>query len=255
MNVFGNYAHYYNLLYRDKNYAGEARFIHDVIQRHAPASRTVLDLGCGTGIHDEHLARLGYRVHGVDMSAPMIEEAQRRTTRGRPDSVSAVTFSHGDIRHLRMDRPFDVVVSLFHVMSYQTSNDDIRQALTTAKAHLNPGGVFIFDFWYGPAVLTEEPEVRVKRMENEYVSVVRVAEPLTHFNDNVVDVVYQLIITDKSTGISEFLTETHAMRYYFKPELDLLLDGLKFECIEFSEWMTGREPGKDTWGVYCVVRL
>jgi hypothetical protein len=37
-------------------------------------------------------------------------------------------------------------VALFHVTSCQTSDDDLRAAMATARAHLRPGGVFLFDF-------------------------------------------------------------------------------------------------------------
>ena len=57
-----------------------------------------------------------------------------------------LTFSLGRIQGLDLHRTFDVVISLFHVMSYQVSNSDIMEAFATARRHLNPGGIFIFDF-------------------------------------------------------------------------------------------------------------
>ena len=36
----------------------------------------------------------------------------------------------------------------------------------TAAKHLKQNGVFIFDFWYGPGVLTDPPALRQKRLEN-----------------------------------------------------------------------------------------
>jgi hypothetical protein len=41
VSVFGeNYASYYDLFYADKDYAGEAAFVRDVIERHRPSART-----------------------------------------------------------------------------------------------------------------------------------------------------------------------------------------------------------------------
>ena len=72
-------------------------------------------------------------------------------------TAGGLTFTTGDIRDIRLNQRFDVVIALFHVISYQTTNDDVTAAFQTARQHLNPGGIFIFDVWYGPAVLTERP--------------------------------------------------------------------------------------------------
>ena len=72
MSVFDGYARYYDLLYRDKDYAAEARHVHDIIQRHSPGAHSILELGCGTGAHAIHLATMGYAIHGVDRSHEML---------------------------------------------------------------------------------------------------------------------------------------------------------------------------------------
>jgi SAM-dependent methyltransferase len=254
MSVFGNYARYYNLLYRDKDYAGEATFIQTLLQAHAPETQSILELGCGTGNHALLLAKAGYTVHGVDLSSQMLQQASDRVSQLPQELVSKLAFSQGDIRTIRLDRKFDAIVSLFHVISYQTTNQDLQATLATAKAHLKPGGVFIFDCWYGPAVLSDRPTIRIKRLEDEEIGITRIAEPLMHPNQNWVDVNYQVFIKDKNTGAVEELQETHRMRYLFKPEIELLFTDLQLEPIECREWMSNREPGFDTWGVYFVGR-
>lgn len=254
MSVFGNYARYYNLLYRDKDYAGEAEFMHQLLQTYAPSTQSILELGCGTGNHALLLAKSGYAVHGVDLSFQMLQQASDRVSQLPQELVSKLAFSQGDIRTIRLDRKFDAIVSLFHVISYQTTNQDLQATFATAKAHLKPGGVFIFDYWYGPAVLSDRPNIRIKRLEDEEIGITRIAEPLMHPNQNLVDVNYQVFIKDKNTGAVEELQETHRMRYLFKPEIELLFTDLQLEPIECREWMSNREPGFDTWGVYFVGR-
>ena len=254
MSVFAHYARYYDLLYRDKDYAAEAAYVHGLIQRHAPGAATILDLGCGTGVHAAQLAAQGYRVHGVDRSEEMLWRAEERLG-GLPTEVAArLSFSAGDIRSLRLAERFDAVVALFHVMSYQTANADLQAAFATAKAHLNPGGLFLFDCWYGPAVLTERPAVRVKRLEDEALRVCRIAEPMIHPNENTVDVNYQIMIIDAATGNGEEFQETHRMRYLFLPELYLFLAMTGFEPMTSQEWLSGRDPGWDTWGICLLAR-
>jgi SAM-dependent methyltransferase len=252
MTVFGNYSRYYNLLYQDKDYQGEAGFVHDLIQQHAPGAKSILDLGCGTGRHDILLAEKGYTMTGVDMSPEMIAVARKSGGQSSPGNNAPPVFHQGDIRSFRFDQKFDVVISLFHVMSYQTTNDDFVSALQTARAHLKPGGIFIFDFWYGPAVLTDRPAVRVKRLEDEKNKILRTAEPFMHPNQNTVDVGYTVWIKDKNTDKTSEIRETHRMRYWFMPEIEYLLSQTGFSKLHAAEWMSGNGPGFDTFGVYCI---
>jgi SAM-dependent methyltransferase len=222
-------------------------------------AKTVLDLGCGTGRHDLLLAGKGYSITGVDMSEEMLAVANSQLSsviqQGSLGShPSSLNFFQGDIRTVRLDRTFDVVISLFHVISYQTTNKDLADAFATAGAHLAPGGIFIFDCWYGPAVLTDRPAVRVKRLEDEQIMVTRVAEPVMHPNENVVDVNYNVFVRDKASKAVEELRETHRMRYLFLPELELLLRGTGMSIVSASEWMSDRQPGFDTWSVCFVAK-
>lgn len=217
--VFDHYAHYYDLLYRDKDYATETAYVASHIQIIKPNASTILELGCGTGAHAECFARLGFTVVGIDMSPKMLSQAETRKA-GLPAEIAArLTFIQGDVRTLRSQERYDAVVSLFHVMSYQTTNSDLEATFATAASHLSNGGVFLCDFWYGPAVLTQKPNTRVKRFENDAVKITRIAEPVTYINENLVDVNYSIFIEEKLTSKITQQHETHRMRYLFLPEL------------------------------------
>jgi SAM-dependent methyltransferase len=254
MTVFGNYAQYYDLLYRDKDYAGEAQFIHRLIQTHSPNAQSVLELGCGTGIHAILLAEKGYQLQGVDLSREMLAKADDRLTQLPPELSANIQFGYGDIREVRLNQTFDVVLSLFHVISYQTSNDDLLAALTTAKQHLKPGGILIFDIWYGPGVLSDRPAVRIKRMEDEAIQVTRVCEPVIYPNQNWVDVNYQVFIRDKASQAVEEVRETHRLRYLFQPELEILLNQLQMTTLASGEWLSDQPIGFNTWQTYFVAK-
>lgn len=254
MTVFADYARYYDLLYRDKDYQAEAEFIHQLVRRYAPAATSILELGCGTGNHASLLVEKGYSLCGIDQSAAMLATAQQRLAHLPPDQAQRLEFFEGDVRTIRVSRQFDVVISLFHVISYQTTNADLQAAFATAKTHLNPGGILIFDCWYGPAVLSDRPIVRVKRLEDDAIQVTRIAEPQMHPNQNLVDVNYQVFIKDKATGAVADLQETHHMRYLFQPEIERLFAEHRFKGLATGEWLTGNTPGFDTWGVYFVAQ-
>lgn len=242
MSNFAEYSAYYDLLYRDKDYAGEAAYIASLIRGAHPTARTVLDLGCGTGRHAGLLRNLGYDICGVDMSATMLEEARR--------TQPAITFHEGDARSFRLNRTFDAVVSLFHVASYQTTNQDFAAYLRTAKSLMAPGGVFIFDFWYGPAVLADPPAVRVKRLEGGQHKITRIAEPDHNRLRNTVDVSYQVLI--ESAASARQLQERHRMRYFFVPEIELFLENTGLTLRKITAWKEDRLPTAADWGA-CVV--
>lgn len=252
MTVFGNYAHYYDLLYRDKDYVGEAQFVHQLLQRHGAKPRSILELGCGTGAHAQLLAKEGYHVHGVDVSETMLQQANDRQAHLSSEVAARLDFSLGNIQEIRLDRTFDAVISLFHVVSYQTTNAALRATFATVKAHLKPGGIFVFDVWYGPAVLSNPPAVRVKRLEDQNILVTRIAEPEMSPNLNEVEVNYQVFIQEKTSGTVSELTEAHRMRYLFAPEVEQLLEDSQLKLVDYREWMSDREPGFETWGVYFI---
>ncbi len=253
MNIFNKYADYYDLLYKDKDYAAETNYIEQLIEKYLPDAKSILDMGCGTGTHDFFLVEKGYHVTGIDNSEANIKKALGKFSTFNSKS-SNLNFEKGNICNIRLNQTFDVVISLFHVMSYQNTNDALKSAFRTAKLHLKQGGLFIFDFWYGPAVLTDRPEVRIKSAEDEAIKVIRIAEPEIFPNENIVEVNYQVIIKDKVTDKVSEVRETHRMRYLFKPEIDDMLAEIGFTPINCTEWMTNRAPGFDTWNVCFVTR-
>jgi SAM-dependent methyltransferase len=255
MSVFKGYSRYYDLLYRDKDYSAEARHVHGIIQKHTPGANSILELGCGTGAHAFHLASMGYTIHGIDQSTEMLAAANCRVKGASADIAARVRFNQADIRKARLSGRFDAVISLFHVISYLPTNDDLKSAFATARCHLNPEGLFIFDCWYGPAVLTEQPTVRIKRMEDDETRVVRIAEPVMAPNENRVDVNYQVFVMNRFGSQFEVLQESHRMRYLFLPEIELLLADSGLKLIDCFEWMTGRPPSSETWGVCCTCRV
>jgi SAM-dependent methyltransferase len=256
--VFSAYARYYDLLYQDKDYAGEAGYVASLFARFHPAAKTVLELGSGTGKHALLLAQKGFQVQGVERSAAMLSRA-RALAHSAASGLEAgrhqqPEFVEGDIRSVRLERQFDAAISLFHVISYQTTNEDLLLAFETARTQVREGGLFVFDVWYGPAVLSDPPAVRIKRMADELVEVTRLAEPILHPNRNVVDVNYHVFIRTKATGVVSETREKHEMRYLFAPEIDLLLARAGFKVLHHEEWLTGRPSGCDTWGVCFVAR-
>lgn len=248
---FGLYASYYNLLYKDKDYKTEIAYIESLVKKYTsdPVS-SFLDLGCGTGNHDFLLMDKGYCVTGVDLSIDMIKIAEKKNKSGNYNGK----FLQGNIQNLRLNKKFDAVLALFHVMSYQTSNEEVLQSMLTAKRHLKKNGLFLFDCWYGPAVLSDPPVVREKKLEDEKIIVKRLAIPEIHYNENIVDVNYELSIEDKKNGKKHLISEKHPMRYFFNPELKFYAQQAGFTILNSFEWLTTENPLNKSWYVVNILK-
>jgi SAM-dependent methyltransferase len=249
MRSFGTYSRYYDLLYQDKDYEGEAAYVSRVLRERCGTSRglRILELGAGTGRHARRLAADGHDVEGVDLSDDMVVQARAELEASSADVRARVRFRVGDVRDVRTGEHYDAVVSLFHVMSYQTSMADLEAAFATARAHLHPGGVFFFDAWYGPGVLTTPPVVRVKRVSGSDLSILRLSEPTVFVNDSRVDVRFTLYVSSPAGSIVDVVEEVHRMRYWFHPEVEGAAARTGFEVAQLREWMTERSPDATTW--------
>jgi SAM-dependent methyltransferase len=243
--IFDFYSKYYDLLYSDKDYISETNYIVNLMARFELKGDDILEFGSGTGIHACLLAGKGYKVTGIERSEQMVNMARL---------VPGFTCQQGDICTVKLGRTFDAVLSLFHVVSYQTTNSAVQDVFARAADHLKPGGLFLFDVWYSPAVYAKRPEVRIKRISNETVEITRIAEPVMKSEQNRVDVNYTIFVRNIEKDEFEILKETHPIRHFSIFELDLFAQLYGFERLGAEEFLTGNSPSEDTWGVCFILK-
>jgi SAM-dependent methyltransferase len=227
--TFGEtYACIFDFLYWDKDYEKECTILEGVFRTSGVHPHSILDLGCGTGNHALLLAQRGYAVTGIDQSDAMIEIATRKAH----DIRANTEFIKGEIAHLRDDRKYDAVISMFAVMSYQLTDEEVVDVFHAVQRTLVPGGIFIFDCWHGPAVQTEKPSIRKKELEtDDGTKILRLAEPEMDVHRHLVHVHYTFDVV--KDGRFEKTSETHTMRFFFPENLQRQLETAGFERIRF----------------------
>ena len=99
-------------------------------------ARTIVDLGCGTGLLTRELAVGGRIVIGVDPAAAMLAVARR--------SASTVTWIEGDAAWIRRTDA-DLVVMTGNVAQVISSDDAWDATLRHVHMALRPGGTLAFD--------------------------------------------------------------------------------------------------------------
>ena len=243
--VFNKYSDYYDLLYKDKNYYEEANFIHNLIKIYRPQSKYILEFGSGTGKHANILAKLGYKIHGIELSQEMVSKAH---------IVQGFTIQQGNIAKIKINKTFDIVLSLFHVMSYQITNRQFKDVFFNAATHLKNNGIFIFDFWYSPAVHSQKPSIRVKNVSNKELEVTRIAQPTIKSNKNIVEVNYKIFVRNLINKKIDMFKEKHIIRHFYLSEIDFMCDLYGFKRLEAKEFITGKKINSNTWAPYVILK-
>jgi predicted TPR repeat methyltransferase len=160
----------------------------------------------------------------------------------------------GDISRTQVPRKFGSVISLFHVMSYLSNRNSQVQVFKNANNHLEMGGHFIFDVWFTPAVKKQVPELRIKRMADETIDVVRIAEPTMFDEHKNVEVNYTIFIREKLDAYFEMISESHLMHHFDESEISSLASEAGFETVKVEEFLTGKPAGAETWGVCFILK-
>jgi SAM-dependent methyltransferase len=249
---FKEYAAYYDLIYRDKDYEKDVDFIEDFIEEifgenvGASNPKKILEVGCGTGNYTKILVDRGYEVTAVDVSEDMLKLASEKCD---------CEVIKGDIGDITINDKFDTCIAMFAVMGYITENTDIIKALNNIHKHLKPNGIFVFDVWNGLAVLRLLPEQRIKEVENDELKITRFAVPTLSAFEHICEVNYKLIIQNKSDNKLKEINEKHVMRFYFPQELKYYLENAGFEVLKICPFLdlNGRVD-EHVWNIAVIAR-
>lgn len=245
-NIFNDYSEFYDLFYSDKDYSAECDFIEALLAgENCNEVTSILELGCGTGGHALQLAERRYEVTGIDLSEKMLKYAKTKTSKKKLD----IRFINTDIRKFSLGQKFDAVIAMFDVISYLNSNQDVSYTFQCVKKHLNPNGVFIFDVWFGPGVITDLPAYREKTTSVDGILIKRIAEPTIDLMKQIVDVKYSIYKND-----TKIVCENHFMRFFFPQEIQLLAEYSGMEIVKVTSFRKkDSAPNLSTWKATCML--
>lgn len=119
------------------NASTEAKFIDHVIKRAHPRPVTLLEVACGTGGIIQLLAG-SYQVAGLDVSPGMLAVAREKLPEGTPLHLA-------DMSRFDLGVKFDAVICVYHGINHLLGFPAWESFFDCALAHLNDGGIFIFD--------------------------------------------------------------------------------------------------------------
>jgi SAM-dependent methyltransferase len=195
----------------------------DVLAELAAGGRA-LELAIGTGRVALPLRERGVEVHGIELSAPMVERLREKR------DGAAIPVTVGDMTSARADGEFDVVYLVFNTLMNVTTQEEQVATFANAARHLRPGGVFVVEIGV--------PSLHPRTVERQVFDA-----SATHVGiDTLDDPVGQIMSSHHWTSIDGAMVYSAApFRYVWPSELDLMgrCCGLRLR-ERWSTWT--REP-------------
>ena len=212
---------------------------------HEISARRVVEIGCGTGIVTEHLARAGLEVVGVEPSALMLDVARRRP------GTAGVRWIHGPVTALDV-RDADLCVMPGHVAQFFLGDDEWHEALVAVRNALRPGGRLAFET-RNPAVRSWEswtPTRTRRRVVDPEAGGIETWTEVVDVADGVVTTVLHHVFERSGDDV----TARTSLRFRTPEDLEASLDAAGFE-IEHRYGGWDRQPFTDEDELVVVARV
>ena len=112
-------------------------FILDSINAYKPESKSILELGSGTGNNLIALSKK-FETYGLELSPEMLAISKKKDKKS--------VYSQGDMSDFDLGQKFDVIICMFDSINHLPSLNHWKKTFDCSHRHLVDGGLFIFDF-------------------------------------------------------------------------------------------------------------
>jgi SAM-dependent methyltransferase len=220
---FETFAKYYDQIYRQmKDYRKEASILAGVIRRFEDKpSKTLLDVGCGTGEHLKHLSQ-SFQCKGIDISKNMIDIARKK--------VLNASFEIADMTNFRLKEKFDVITCLFSAIGYVQSLRNLERTFNNFNSHSSGGGLVIVEPWVFRKDV-RKGHVSIDTYEDEQVKFTRLATSRVTASQWLVYFHYLIGLDGKIT----YMKETHKMLVADREDYVRALELAGYKNVKFIE--------------------
>ena len=187
---------------------------------------TGLDVGCGGGYFTRALERHGYQMTGMDVSAEMLDKAQRTAF---SEGVRS-EYILGDVSKGKIARKYSFVTAINDCFNY-VEKGRLKTALKNVYGALKKGGIFLFD------VSSE------KKFREKFIDAVNVddRDDVTYFSfarleGEVATLDVTLYVKGKD-GKYERFDERHVQYVYTEAELSAALEEIGFTVLRVEGYL------------------
>ena len=140
--AYNEFAPFYDRLMADVNYRAWADYLIELLQANGVLpEQAVFDCACGTGEITLRLHRAGYRMTGADVSARMLEIAQKKARK----AGAKIAFVQQELQELNVHKPVCAITCACDGVNYLLSKEDVLAFFSGANRALKDGGLLLFD--------------------------------------------------------------------------------------------------------------
>jgi SAM-dependent methyltransferase len=225
--MFDKSAALYDLIYSFKDYKKESDQIQSIINARSTSTRTILDIGCGTGEHHRYLMR-NYNIDGIDINPDFIEIARTKN----PDGF----YLQADMADFSIKRKYDVILCLFSSIGYVKTIDRLEATLQCFSRHLKNFGTIIVEPWLTSENWFEN-RLHLLTHETEAVKVCRMNRSKTEGNISIIH--FHYLVGTKDAGVRYF-EERHELALFSEQEMITAFEKANLHVTYDDEGITGR---------------
>jgi len=210
--------------------------------------RKVLEVGCGTGRHSECLLKEGLRVTAVDPDPEMIRLARMRNRVNLGQNFNPFL---GGVHEAPLEK-LDAAFSLFHVVNYVRTEQELFDFFSGISLRLKPGKRLIFDSWNGVAAILDPPRSTSPRHAVCVNNQKFICQTKT--KTNLWEMTAELVVTIKS-GKKCIEKYRYWHRIWLPAELSGFLSMCGMKCERISTWENPqKEATPRDWKIVFVAR-
>lgn len=134
--MYNHFADLYDAFYAVKDYHTEVNFLHNFLTENRV--KTVLDIGCGTGMHMSILEKMGYHCSGMDINQEMLNVAKNKV-KGK--------LTCANMHDFQFNETFDACISMFAVFNHNLHLEEARNTLKCMSDHVKKNGIVVIDLY------------------------------------------------------------------------------------------------------------
>ena len=234
-----NFARFYDTIYHHMRDAVDNEYFQNEIQR---SEGKILEIGVGTGRLFINALNQGADIYGLDISESMLEILYKKL---HTDQFYRI--SQQNIINFSFDFKFDLIIAPFRVIMHLLSIEEQIKAIDNVYNHLNSNGRFIFDAFVPDLNQLINGINNQMDFEGEYDS----GQKIRRFVSTLPDLINQTIQVNFHMEWEEKNELKHddwslLLRFFFRYELEHLLERTKFEKYKIYGDYKGTELNKES---------